>query len=86
MLFLYRPPQTWMPYSLPKNRTAQAQYNRQMQDKYAATRRVPAAAPAEQRDLVADLKELGRLRDSGMLTEAEFETAKSKLLAGEDTA
>lgn len=40
---------------------------------------VPAAAPSE--DLVSKLAELGRLRDSGVLSPEEFETAKSRLLA-----
>ncbi len=50
MLFLYRPRQTWMPYGLPRNRTHQAAYNRQLQQKFDSTRRVappvPAPAPA----------------------------------------
>ena len=45
MLFLYRPRQTWMPYRLPRNLTQQGAYNRDMQERYAATRRVPPAAP-----------------------------------------
>ena len=48
MLFLYRPPQTYMPYSLPRNRTDQAAYNRRMQAKFNATRRAPRPVPAEQ--------------------------------------
>jgi Short C-terminal domain len=40
----------------------------------------PAAAPAGD-DNIAKLKELGELRDSGVLTEAEFEAQKAKLLA-----
>ncbi len=38
----------------------------------------PAAAPAG--DTIAQLKELGELRDSGVLTEAEFEAQKAKIL------
>ena len=82
MLFLYRPRQTWMPYALPRSRTQQAEYNRQLQDKFASTRRVAPAVPATtERDSLADLKQLGQLHQSGVLTDAEFETAKAKLLA-----
>ena len=81
MLFLYRPRETWMPFSLPRNRTDQAAYNRQLQQKFESTRRVAPAVPtAAQRDLTADLKELGALHESGVLTDSEFESAKTKLL------
>jgi hypothetical protein len=90
MLFLYRPRQTWMPYRLPRQPTEQQRYNRDLQDRYAATRRVArpevSAGPAPvapARDPVDALKELAGLRASGVLTDAEFEAAKSKLLAGE---
>jgi hypothetical protein len=43
----------------------------------------PQAAPAApQRDPLEQLKELGELRDSGVLTDAEFEAQKAKILAG----
>ena len=43
----------------------------------------PAAAPQDTtEDLIASLEKLGRLRDSGVLTDAEFEAQKAKLLAG----
>jgi hypothetical protein len=38
----------------------------------------PAAAPAP--DLYAQLKQLGELKDQGILTEAEFQQQKAKLL------
>ena len=38
----------------------------------------PPAAPAA--DPIAQLKQLGELRDSGVLTEAEFEAQKAKIL------
>ncbi|HEV3370296.1 MAG TPA: SHOCT domain-containing protein [Acidimicrobiales bacterium] len=43
----------------------------------------PAAAPAApaQPDKIAQLTQLAALKDSGALTEAEFETEKAKLLA-----
>ena len=81
MLFLYRPRETWMPFGLPRNRTEQAAYNRQLQHQFESTRRVAPAAPTRiQRDPIADLKELASLHASGVLTDAEFETAKAKLL------
>ncbi|MEZ5178310.1 MAG: SHOCT domain-containing protein [Acidimicrobiales bacterium] len=44
----------------------------------------PAAAPAPAAgapDLIEQLTQLGELRDKGILTEAEFEVQKQKLLA-----
>ena len=81
MLFLNRPRQTWMPFALPRNRTQQAAYNRQLQRQYDSTRRVAPPAPAVQRDPVSDLRELGALHKAGVLTDAEFESAKAKVLA-----
>lgn len=40
----------------------------------------PAPAPAPDADPIAQLKELGELRDSGVLTEDEFAAQKAKLL------
>lgn len=97
MLFLYRPRQTWMPYRLPRERTQQNAYNRQLQEAYAATRRtaptVPAAnraaaaAPAgagQARDPISDLKELARLYEAGHLSDEEFAAAKAKVLGAEE--
>lgn len=43
----------------------------------------PAPAPAsESGDMLGQLKELGELRTSGVLTEEEFETQKARILAG----
>lgn len=50
----------------------------QPQQQYAE----PAPAAAPQKDNLAQLKELGELRDSGVLTDAEFEAQKAKILAG----
>ena len=81
MLFLYRPRQTWMPFALPRSRSQQAAYNRQMQDRFATTRRVAPGAPApSEPDPLTQLKELGELHRTGVLTDAEFEAAKAKLL------
>jgi Short C-terminal domain len=82
MLFLYRPRQTWMPFSMPRNRTEQAAYNRQLQQQFDSTRRVAPAVPTgAERDPIVDLKELAELHASGALSDAEFHTAKAKLLA-----
>ncbi|HKH56037.1 MAG TPA: hypothetical protein VKA58_11335 [Propionibacteriaceae bacterium] len=83
MLFLYRPRQTWMPFRPPRRRTDQDRYNLRMQQAYAATRRVapytPAAAdPAEVADPVARLRDLARLHESGVLSDAEFAAAKPR--------
>jgi hypothetical protein len=42
----------------------------------------PPAAPAPQGDPIAQLKELAALKDSGVLTQAEFDAQKAKILAG----
>ena len=41
----------------------------------------PPAAPAQD-DTLDRLKELGELKNSGVLTDAEFEAQKAKILAG----
>jgi hypothetical protein len=41
----------------------------------------PAPAPVTD-DVIAQLEKLGKLRDSGVLTDFEFETQKARLLAG----
>lgn len=81
MLFLYRPRQTWMPFALPRNRTQQAAYNRQLQEQFESTRRVAPMMPMAAHDVLSDLTKLGELRQSGVLTDAEFESAKARLLA-----
>jgi hypothetical protein len=87
MLFLYRPRQTWMPYQLPRAPTQQDAYNRHLQETFAATRRVPEPVPAPEgsaptpgRDPVAQLKDLGQLHATGMLSDAEFAAAKANVL------
>ena len=53
----------------------------QQQQQYAEP--APAAAPAaEAPDMMEQLKQLGDLHTSGVLTDAEFEAQKAKLLAG----
>ena len=79
MLFLYRPRETWMPYSLPRNRTDQAAYNRRLQQQFASTRRVdrpvPVAAPPAD-DL---LRDLDALRAAGALTDDEHRAAIARV-------
>ena len=41
----------------------------------------PAAPAAESGDLLTKLTQLGQLRDSGVLTDAEFEAQKARILA-----
>lgn len=41
----------------------------------------PAAPAAETGDLLTKLTQLGQLRDSGVLTDAEFEAQKARILA-----
>jgi hypothetical protein len=56
----------------------------QAQAAQAAPAEAPAAAPAPAAaapDTVAQLTQLAALKDSGALTEAEFEAEKAKLLA-----
>jgi Short C-terminal domain len=91
MLFLYRPRQTWLPYRPPRQRMQQAAYNRHLQEEFAATRRVspsspePAppgtTAPTWPRSLTERLTELAQLHADGALSDEEFATAKSKVLA-----
>jgi Short C-terminal domain len=94
MLFLYRPRQTWMPYRLPRQRTEQAAYNRQLQEKFGATRRVQSPippdtgtalapgqpAPASAQDVAARLKQLAQLHADGALSNDEFAAAKARVL------
>ena len=49
---------------------------------YAAPAAAPAPAPAPAADPLEQLAKLGQLRDSGILTEQEFEAQKAKILGG----
>ena len=51
----------------------------QQQQSYDAPPAAPAAS--SQDELIEQLQKLGRLRDQGILTDAEFETQKARLLA-----
>lgn len=59
------------------------------QDHHAATMAAPAAPPApapppppaaDMNESLAQLKQLGELRDAGILTDEEFEAKKAKIL------
>jgi hypothetical protein len=83
MLFLYRPPQTYGAINRPRRVMQQDTYNWQMQQAYRATNRVPPRAPAPApapRDPVSALEGLVKLHDAGVLTDAEFDEAKTKLV------
>ena len=56
------------------------QYAQQQQQQYAAPPPAPAPAPAAP-DPIAQLKDLAELKNQGILTEAEFEAQKAKILA-----
>jgi hypothetical protein len=68
------------------NRVSRRQANKwsQHEPQQAYEQAPPAAAPASSGtdDKLAQLKELGELKTSGVLTEAEFEAQKAKILAG----
>jgi membrane protease subunit (stomatin/prohibitin family) len=66
------------------NRTSRRQANRWAQEEQAqsggAQEAAPAAAPAA--DPLDQLKQLGELKTAGVLTDAEFEAQKAKILQG----
>ena len=67
------------------NRVSRRQANRwsqeeQGQDQQQYQEPAPAAAPAA--DPLDQLKQLGELKASGVLTDAEFEAQKAKILQG----
>ena len=67
------------------NRTSRRQANRWAQRTRPKPKRnlkSPAAAAAPAADPLDQLKQLGELKASGVLTEAEFEAQKAKILQG----
>ena len=59
----------------------QAAYEQQAYQQAAPVQ--PASAPApDMSDQLAQLKQLGELKDQGVLSEAEFEAQKRKILGG----
>ena len=75
-----------MPYALPRSRPQQELYNQELHKAYMSTRQLEPATPSPQRDVLADLKDLARLHETGALTDAEFAAAKAKLLDPEAPA
>jgi membrane protease subunit (stomatin/prohibitin family) len=65
------------------NRVSRRQAARwSQQDEQAYAQAAPAAPAPAQTDSIAQLKELAELKDSGVLTQAEFDAQKAKILAG----
>ncbi len=62
-----------------QNKYAQQEAAAEPQEAYAPPE--PAAAAPTSDDLIAKLKELAQLKDQGILTEAEFDAQKAKILA-----
>ena len=90
MLFLLRPRQTYLPYALPRDPKGTETWNEELHKADSSTRRVaaPALSPGPgsgeeaPRDVVAALKDLGALHESGALTDDEFAAAKNTVLSG----
>ncbi|HEX4324826.1 MAG TPA: SHOCT domain-containing protein [Gaiellaceae bacterium] len=65
------------------NRVSRRQANRWADEDQAQEAQQPApAAAAPAADPLEQLKQLGELKASGVLTDAEFEAQKAKILAG----
>jgi putative oligomerization/nucleic acid binding protein len=64
------------------NRVSRRQANRWAQQDSMAYEQAPPSAPpvSSSEDTLAQLKELGELKASGVLSEAEFEAQKAKIL------
>jgi hypothetical protein len=60
----------------------QQQQEYEQQQQYAAPPPPPAPAAPSMDDKIAQLKELGVLKEQGVLTETEFEVQKNKILNG----
>ena len=60
---------------------AQEDQQAAQQQQYAPPPPPPAAAPADMDAKLAQLKDLAALRDAGVLTGAEFEQQKNKILS-----
>jgi membrane protease subunit (stomatin/prohibitin family) len=60
---------------------AAAQQNAAAQQAAPAPEAAPAAAAPDSDDLINKLKELASLKDQGILTDAEFDAQKAKILA-----
>lgn len=86
MLFLLRPPQTWMPFERPRSQMDQDSYDARLQGDYASTQQVPAFDPSagegQSGDLAGKLTDLAELHRAGSLTDEEFSAAKAAVLSG----
>lgn len=58
----------------------QQQYEQEQQQMAARAPAQVAPAPVQEEDSIERLKKLGELHESGVLTDAEFATAKAKIL------
>ena len=68
-----------------QDEAAARQGYQQQQEMIAAQQQAPAQqqpAAASREDTIEQLKKLGELRDSGILTEEEFQKEKRKILGG----
>jgi membrane protease subunit (stomatin/prohibitin family) len=54
----------------------------ELEAQQAQQQAAPAAAAAPQTDMVEQLERLGKLKEQGILTDAEFEVQKQKILQG----
>jgi hypothetical protein len=63
------------------NRVSRRQGQRWAQQEEEQQAPPPAAAPAAGESMLDQLKELGKLKEQGILTEEEFAAQKAKLLA-----
>ncbi|MFC9517593.1 SHOCT domain-containing protein [Nocardiaceae bacterium NPDC056970] len=64
-----------------RQRKSQAEYEQaQYELAQQAVRALPTPPPAASVDLVAELQKLGDLKSQGLLSDAEFEAAKARLL------
>jgi len=56
--------------------------SQQQQQQYQAQQAAPAPAAPSQQDAMAQLTQLKQLLDQGVLTQAEFDMQKTKILSG----
>jgi hypothetical protein len=61
---------------------ADAEADQEMQAQQAAAPPPPRPAAGGEADTIAQLKDLAALKDQGILTDAEFEAQKAKILGG----
>ena len=64
------------------SRRQAARWSQQDAQTYAEPAPLAAAPAAAQTDPIAQLKELAELKEAGVLTQAEFDAQKAKILAG----